>query len=71
METMTSFGAKLATGGILAVIGLLTIRFVIAVIAGTLGLMAFLLFRVLPLLLVGYIVYRVFKSLTSDKPAYE
>ena len=69
---MTSFGARLATGGILAVIGLLTIKFVIAVIAGTLGLVAFLLFRVLPLLLVGYIVYRVFKSLTSsDKPAYE
>ena len=70
---MTSFGAKLATGGILAVIGLLTIRFVMLLIAGTLGLMAFLLFRVLPLLLVGYIVYRILKSLTSssDKPAYE
>ena len=69
---MTSFGARLATGGILAVIGLLTIKFVIAVIQGTLGLVAFLLFRVMPLLLVGYIVYRVFKSLTSsDKPAYE
>lgn len=69
---MTSFGARLATGGILAVIGLLTIKFVWAVIAGTLSLMAFLLFRVLPLLFVGYIVYRVFKSLaSSDKPAYE
>ena len=70
---MTSFGAKLATGGILAVIGLLTIKFVLALITGAIGLMAFLLFRVLPLLLVGYIAYRAFKYLTSssDKPAYD
>ena len=69
---MTAFGSRVATGGILAVIGLLTIKFVIALVTGALGLMAFLLFRVLPLILIAWLAYKGLKYLTKpDNPAYE
>jgi hypothetical protein len=63
-------GAKLLTGGILAVIGLFTIKLVLAVLKGFAALVAFLLFTVLPIVLIGWIVLRLFRA-PKDEPALD
>jgi hypothetical protein len=64
-------GAKLLTGGILAVIGLFTVKLVLAVLKGVAALMGFLLFTVLPIVLIGWIVMRIFRNGNKDEKAYE
>lgn len=61
------------TGGILAVIGLITIKVVVAVVSGFFALLAFLLFTVLPILLVGWIIVKLYRAFTrnGDTPAFE
>jgi hypothetical protein len=70
---MSSFGAKVMTGSILAVIGLITVKVVLAVVSGFMALLAFLLFTVLPIAVVGWFILRIIKSLRrpEDKPAFE
>lgn len=70
---MSSFGGKVLTGSVLAVIGLVTVKLVLALVSGFVTLMSFLLFTVLPIVLVGWLVFRLFRYLTrsSDKPAME
>jgi hypothetical protein len=70
---MSSLGARLMTGGVLAVIGLITIKVVVAVLSGFLALLGFLFFTVLPILLVGWIIVRLWKHFGSngERPAFD
>ncbi len=68
---MSSFGGKVMTGSVLAVIGLVTIKILAALVSGFMALMGFLLFTVLPIALVGWLIIKAIKYLKSDKPAYE
>jgi hypothetical protein len=69
---MSSFGGKVLTGSVLAVIGLITVKIVLALVSGFMVLMSFLLFTVLPILLIGWLVLRLIKYLrSSEKPAME
>jgi hypothetical protein len=69
---MSNFGAKVLTGSVLAVIGLLTVKIVLALVSGFMALMSFLLFTVLPIVLISWLVLRLIKYLrSSEKPAME
>lgn len=68
---MSSFGGKVLTGSVLAVIGLVTVKIVMALVSGFMALISFLLFTVLPIALVGWIVLKLFKRFTADKPAFD
>jgi hypothetical protein len=70
---MTTFGARLLTGSILAVIGLITVRVIMALFGAVVGFMSFLFFTVLPIVLFAWLALKLLKYLTRDKekPAYE
>ncbi|CAN5643270.1 hypothetical protein BH23GEM9_BH23GEM9_06980 [soil metagenome] len=69
---MSSFGARVMTGGVLAVIGLVTIKVLVAVVSGFMALLGFLFFTVLPIAVVGWFVLKIVRSMkSSDKPAFE
>lgn len=68
---MSSFGGKVLTGSVLAVIGLVTVKIVMALVSGFVALISFLIFTVLPIALVGWIVLKLFKRVTTDKPAFD
>jgi hypothetical protein len=70
---MSSFGARLLTGGVLAAIGLITIKVVVAVLTGFFALLAFLFFTVLPILIVGWLVVKAWRYFTrnGETPAFE
>jgi hypothetical protein len=61
-------GAKLLTGSILAVIGLFTVKLVLAVLAGIASLMGFLFFTLLPIVVVGWLLMKIIDKL-REKPA--
>jgi uncharacterized membrane protein len=68
---MSIFGSKVLTGSVLAVIGLITVKIVMALVGAVTGLFSLLL-SLLPILLVGWLVLKVLKHFTKDKkPAYE
>lgn len=65
-------GAKLLTGSVLAVIGLITVKVVMALFGALAGLLGFLFFTVLPIVLIGWIVLRVLRwGSRNKKPAYD
>jgi uncharacterized membrane protein YjgN (DUF898 family) len=67
-----SFGGKVLTGSVLAVIGLITVKVVVAVVSGFMALLGFLLFTVLPIVLVGWLLLRAWKYLKrEDRPAFD
>jgi hypothetical protein len=68
-----SFGARFLTGSVLAVIGLITVKVVLAVVSGFMALIGFLLFTVLPIAVIGWFVLKIVKSFgrSGDKPAFE
>jgi hypothetical protein len=70
---MGVFGSKFLTGSILAVIGLITVRIVMALFGAIAGFFSFLLFTVLPIVLIGWLVLKVLKHFGKDKKqaAYE
>jgi hypothetical protein len=70
---MSSFGGKVLTGSVLAVIGLITVKIVLALVSGFMALMSFLLFTVLPIVLIGWVAVRLIKALrsSSEKPAMD
>jgi uncharacterized membrane protein YjgN (DUF898 family) len=68
---MSSFGGKVMTGSVLAVIGLVTIKILAALVSGFMALMGFLLFTVLPIAVVGWLIIKGIKYLKADKPAYD
>jgi hypothetical protein len=67
-----SFGGRVLTGSVLALIGLVTVKVVVALVAGLFALLGFLLFTVLPILLIGWLVLRAIKHLKgNDRPAFD
>jgi hypothetical protein len=69
---MGGFGSRLLTGSVLAVIGLITVKVLMAVFAALTGFLSFVFFTVLPIVLIGWLILKVVKHLTRDKkPAYE
>jgi hypothetical protein len=68
---MSSFGGKVMTGSVLAVIGLITLKVLGAVFFGFMALIGFLLFKVLPIVLVIWLGLKLIRYLSSDKPAYD
>lgn len=63
---MTSMAARVATGGALALIGLVVVKFVLALVVGAIGLTMFLLFKVLPIVLIACLVIWLFKKATRS-----
>jgi len=53
-------GAKLVTGGIIAILGLALLKFVF----GVLGFVFFLAFKVIPFVLIGMFVVWIFRRLS-------
>ena len=69
---MTVLGSRVLTGSILAAIGLITVRVLMALFGAIMGFVSFVLFTVLPLVLVAFLAYKLLKYLTREKkPAYE
>ena len=66
---MGVFGSRVLTGGVLAAIGLLTVKFLMAILGIAVSFISFLLFTVLPLALVAWLVYKLFKYLTRERPS--
>ena len=64
---MSIMSSRLVTGGILAIIGLITLKVVMSVIGGTIAIFA-LLFKLLPILLLVWIGWRIIKRL--GRPAH-
>lgn len=59
---MTSMAARVATGGALVLIGLVVVKFVLALVMGAIGLTLFLLFKVLPIILIAALVIWLIKK---------
>jgi len=67
---MTSMAARVATGGALALIGLVVVKFVLALVVGAVGITLFLLFKVLPIVLIAAVViWLIRKATRSGSPA--
>ena len=60
---MGSMGAKVVGGGILAVLGLVVLKFIIGVFVAVTGLFVFFLVKVVPILLIGLVVIWLFMKL--------
>lgn len=69
---MSVLGSRLLTGSVLAVIGLITVKVLMALFSAVMSFGSFLLFTVLPIALIGWLVLKVFKSVKKNKkPEYE
>jgi len=64
---MSVLSSKLLTGSVLAVIGLITVKILMGVLGAVTGFVSFVLFTLLPILLIGWLVLKVVKHLTRDK----
>jgi hypothetical protein len=69
LDWRLKMGARLLTGGVLALIGLFTVKLVLGLIKGVGALLGFLLFTVLPILLIGWIVVRLFRAANGSAAA--
>jgi hypothetical protein len=58
--------SKLVTGGILAIVGLIAIKVVMFIIGGTVAILA-LVFKLLPILLIGWLLWRLMRSAAEPK----
>ncbi len=63
---MTSMAARVATGGALALVGLVVVKFVLALVVGAIGITMFVLFKVLPLLLIAAVVIWLIRKATRS-----
>ena len=63
-------GARLLTGGVLAVIGLITVKLVMALFGALAGLFSFLFFTMLPIVVIGWIVLKIVGKL-KEKPTFD
>lgn len=66
----SSMAVRVATGGALALIGLVVVKFVLGMLAVAIGFSMFVLFRVLPIvLIVGLVIWLIKKATRSGSPA--
>ena len=63
---MSSMAVRVATGGALALIGLVVVKLVLALIVGAVGLTMFLLFKVLPIVLIACVVIWLIRKATRS-----
>jgi hypothetical protein len=68
---MVIMGSKLLTGGVLAVIGLVTVKVLLTVFGAIAALFSFFFFTVLPIVLIGWIVLKIIGKLREKPAAYE
>jgi hypothetical protein len=69
---MGVFSSRLLTGSVLAVIGLITVKVLMALFGALTSFVSFFFLTVLPILLIGWLLLKVIKHLSKDKkPAYE
>ena len=66
---MSAMAVKVATGGALALIGLVVVKFVLALVVGAVGLTLFLLFKVLPIFLIAMLVIWLVRKATRPRHA--
>jgi hypothetical protein len=66
---MGIFSSKVLTGSILAAIGLIVVKMLMALFGAVAGFFSFLFFTVLPIVLIGWLVLKVIKHLSKDKKA--
>jgi hypothetical protein len=59
---------KLVAGGVLAVIGLVTIKVVMFMVGATVAIFA-LMFKLLPIVLIVWLIWRLVKRLGRPSPA--
>jgi archaellum biogenesis protein FlaJ (TadC family) len=62
-ESAMGMSAKVVSGGILAVLGLVVLKFIIGVTVAITGIFVFFLVRVVPILLIGMVVIWLFRKL--------
>jgi hypothetical protein len=63
---MTSMAARVATGGALALIGLVVVKLVLGLVVGAVGITLFLLFKVLPIVLIAMVVIWLIRKATRS-----
>ncbi|MHB1167756.1 MAG: hypothetical protein ACYC28_00575 [Longimicrobiales bacterium] len=59
-------GSRLLTGGVLTVIGLITVKLLLGLFGFVAGVFGFLFFKVLPIVLIGWIVLRIVKAFREN-----
>lgn len=59
-------GSRVLTGSVLAVIGLVTVKVVLALVAGVMGFLSFMVFTVLPIALGVWLVVKLFKYMKRE-----
>ena len=62
---MGSFGTRLVAGGVLAVLGLIVLKFIIGLVGAIFGIFMFVLTTVVPIVLIGMVVVWLFRKLTK------
>ncbi len=62
-ESDMGMGAKVVSGGILALLGLVVLKFIIGVFVAVTGLFVFFLVKVVPILLIAMVVIWLFRKL--------
>ena len=58
--------AKVAAGGVLAVIGLVVVKFMLGLFVGLLGLAMFVLLKVVPIVLIILVAVWLFRKVTRQ-----
>jgi hypothetical protein len=66
---MSSFGGKVLTGGVLAAIGLVTIKVIMALVSGVMALISFIIFTILPIALIGWLLLKLVGYLKKEDTA--
>jgi hypothetical protein len=64
---MSAQVAKVATGGLLAVLGLVVLKFIIGIFVGVTALFMIFITKVVPILLVGLVVVWLWKKMTRKE----
>ena len=66
---MNSMVAKVATGGVAVVLGLFALKVVMGLVGVAIGFTLFLLFKVLPIVLIAAVVFWLIKKATRSSSA--
>jgi hypothetical protein len=66
---MSTQVAKVAAGGLLAVLGLVVLKFIIGIFVGVTALFMIFITKIVPILLVGLVVVWLWKKLTRKEGA--
>ncbi len=62
-----NLAAKAVTGGLMAVLSLIILKFVLGLFGAAVGFFMFFLVKVVPFILIGFVVIWLFRKLTRQK----